>query len=139
MKPNQMKTNQNNMNLIYQVLNYILYKTYVQTELKRLIELLFLQIILAEQTTQTNYIEDAIKTRDNMYRLLIRLRELNIQIDQISKLDNHNIYMLYLLNMSTYSRSIQYSPDQLKKLLIRLKQLIQSIQTNEHIVKRQRI
>ncbi len=134
-----MKTNQNNMNLIYQVLNYILYKTYVQTELKRLIELLFLQIILAEQTTQTNYIEDAIKTRDNMYRLLIRLRELNIQIDQISKLDNHNIYMLYLLNMSTYSRSIQYSPDQLKKLLIRLKQLIQSIQTNEHIVKRQRI
>lgn len=140
---NTIKRNTNDKYYLTQLFNYILFKFYAQTELTRLIELLMLQIYYAELTNQILFIKYSIETRDNIYKLLVRFRELKTQVNNIStnQISSNKliVYMTYLLNFSNRSRPVRYSPDQLKGLLTRLKQLILSFDSNEPIIKRQKI
>jgi len=140
---NTIKRNHNDKYYLTQIFDYILFKFYAQTELTRLIELLMLQIYYAELTNQMIFIQYSIETRDNIYKLLVRFRELKTQVNNIStnQMSSNKliVYMTYLLNFSSRSRPVQYSPDQLKVLLTRLKQLIQSFDSDKPIIKKQKI
>jgi uncharacterized Fe-S cluster-containing protein len=129
-----------NINNIICVLNYILFKFYAQTELERLIGLLILNIYFAEQTTKSIFIKYAVQMRDNMYRLLVKYRELksqlqNISIEKIAS-KTHKEHMIYLLDLSNRSKLIKYSPDELKGFLQSLKYLINSEQIDEPKLKK---
>jgi hypothetical protein len=140
------QTNNRNHNDVYyltQIFHYILYKFYTQTELTRLIELLMLQIYYAETTNQILFIQYSIQTRDNIYKLLVRFRELKTKLNQIltNQMSSNRliVFKTYLLNFSSRSRPVQYSPEQLKVLLTRLKQLIQSNNNDEPVIKKHKI
>jgi len=135
--------NYNEINCMTCSLNYILFKFYAQTEFQRLIEILIIQLYTFEQTEQINLIKCAIQTRNNMYNLLTRLLHLKTQFNQISTVifssNIYNVQMSYLSCLARKSRPIKYSPEQLKGILLILKQYEQSLHIYNPVYKKQKI
>ncbi len=135
--------NLNNVPQLTRELYYKEYKIYAQVKLPRLIEQLMLNVYNAEQTQQMILIQYAIQTRFEIYILISNLRLLKMQSEQPSTIQlspiAHFAHLSYLSYLSSRSRKIKYTPEQLKDVLIRLRQLIQSIQTGEPINKKRKI